>query len=387
LWPPPNSSASVTKGSEAAFSLSLLVLALVFIWTCRSFSPDPIRHWFAQVPLNTPFDLLLLPAAVLAAILLHEAGHLLASLLLGFRILGGSIGPFQIQMIPGDSKISWSWKTAFTGSISAVPRGMHYWRQSMMTVISAGPALTLISGLMAASYRPSSHLSTVLQVYFVQVSALLFVLGLIPNGRHARRYNDARLLLDLLSHSPGADELELKVRLKQLVLSGERPQDYPRELIIRLAAFRGRPDGEALFAQALVQWSIDSGELELADAWDRRSLALAEQCAPPVKNSALASSACFDVIFRQDYESARTKFAQVDCDSLFPSCLAHRARAARLIASGRRHRAPAHILRAQYALPRGNAHYALERTLLDKLHGMALQSDRLQNGKFQSASA
>jgi hypothetical protein len=367
------------------FSCVLLLLALALIWICRLHGPPSIRHLFGQVPFETAADFLLLPAAVLGAVLLHEAGHLVASVALGFQMLGGSIGPLQIQILPGDWKATWSLRAIWTGSISAVPRSMEHWRGAMMTVISAGPLATLGSGLAAAALAPTDHAWAVFQIYFVQVSMLLFVLGLIPNSRQARRQNDARLLLDLLCRNQGAEEMELKVRLKLLVLAGERPQEFPCDLLKRLAAFRGRPESEVLFAQALSQWAMDSDEAELADLWDMRALATAEHCDRQIQNSVLASSGSFDVIFRDDPESARSKFGRVDFDALFPKCFAYRARAAQQIAWGRLHRAPALILRAQYAIPRGITHYALERTLLERLHMKALAGDS-PKAKFTTAS-
>ncbi len=378
---------STAKRRDLAFSLFLLLLAVAFLWLCRTASPQPIRHFFGQAPFENPLDFLLLCAAVLCAMFLHEAGHLLASLLLQFEILGGVIGPLQIQILAEDVKVSWSWTTLFGASISAVPRSLDHWRPAMLAVICAGPAVTLATGIAAATGHPGGHPAAVFQIYFVQVSILLFVLGLIPSPRHARRHNDARLLFDLLRRNAGAEELELKVRLKLLVLNGVRPQDYPVVLLYCLANFRGRPEAEALFAQALSQWAIDAEEIELADAWDRRALALAQQCAAPLRNSALAASACFDVLFRDDPEAARSKFDQVDCDALFPTCFAHRARAARQIARGRPGRAPAHVLRAQYALPRGNTHFELERELLAKLHFLAMEKSSEQIAKFKTASA
>jgi hypothetical protein len=365
-----------TLRHDVLFSLLLLFPAVALLLTFRFLVPDPVRGLFAQVP----FDPASLAGSVLAAMLVHEAGHLLIALGLGFVILGGSLGPLQIQTQTGEWKASWSWKTLFSASISAMPRSMRHWRGAMMAVILAGPGATLIGGFLMATARPS-----VFQVYFVQVSMLFFFLGLIPNGQRARRQNDARLLIDLFCRNEGAEELELRVRLKQQALEGERPQDYPRELLDRLAAFRGRPEGEALFAQALAQWATDSDEIEKADEWDLKAVAAAEACAGPSKNSVLAWSAGFDVIFREDRESARTKFAQVDFDALFPSCVGYRARAARQIALGRLHRAPAYILSAQYALPRGNGHYALERNLLERLHMLALGAG--QNRKVRAASA
>jgi hypothetical protein len=363
---------------DGLFSLLLLLPAVALLWVCRTVGPASFRPLFG----DQPFHPVLLVAAVLAAMLVHEAGHLLASLLLGFRILGGALGPLQIQRQPGECKASWSWKTLFTASISAIPRSMNHWRPALMTVILAGPVATLLGGLLAATRRSSE-----VQAYFVQVSMLLFFLGLIPNGRRARRPNDARLLLDLLCRHSGAEEMELRVRLKQHALAGDRPQDYPRDLLARLSAFRGRPEGEALFANALAQWALDSDHIELAGEWDMKALAPAESCGGPIHTSVLAWSASFDILFRNDRESARTKLSQVDEDALFPSCVAYRTRAARQLAWGRLHRVSAHIIRAQYALPRGNGHYALERSLLERMHMLALTAERAQQTKFKMASA
>ena len=385
IIPLPSPIRFTSRRRDGLFSLFLFILAIVFLWTCRLFGPLSIQQWFAPAPLQEPVDLLLLLAAVLAAMLVHEVGHLLASVLLGFQVLGGTLGPMQIQVLPGTSKFSWSLKTFFTGSVSAVPRSMGHWRAAMMAVAAAGPIATLASAWAAATLHPPDHAWFVLQVVFLQVSALLFFLGLIPNSREARQHNDARILLDLMLRNKGCEELELKVLLKQQVLSGVRPEDYPHELLARLAGFEGRSESRVLFAQALVHWAVDSGEIELADIWDQHAFSLADDCGLRMRNSVLASSACFDVIFRRDLEAARSKFEQVDFHVLFPACFEQRARAANQIALGRLHRAPAYIIRAQYALPRGIAYYTLERSLLAMLHMIVLNGGENRHAKTASA--
>jgi hypothetical protein len=262
---------------------------------------------------------------------------------------------------------------------------MYRWRAAMLIVIAAGPSATLLSAMAAASFGAAGH---VFQTAFVQVSVLLFTLGLIPNGKGARTPNDARLFLDLLLHRPGAEEMELYVSLSQLVLEGVRARDYPEDLLLRLAAWRGRPESQIVFSQALVRWALDSDRISLADEWDSHALKLSELCDGRIRNSALASSGCFDVLFRDDLEAARIKFSRVDDGALFPRCFEHRSRAARQIAMGRLHRAPAQIIRAQYALPGGIAAYALERMLLDRLHMKVLLAPKSADGaNFRTASA
>ncbi len=372
---PPSLDAGPKRRWDGVFAFALLIPAWAFLWICRVYGPGPVRVLFGFVPLEVPSDLVLLLASVMAAVLVHEGGHLIAALMLGFRVLGGSVGPVQMQRLPGVWKISWSMKSFFTGSVSAVPRDMKGWRGAMMAVVAAGPVATLGSGLWAANVEAESHEWRLLQICFVQVSMLLFFVGLIPNGRQARLHNDARIFWDLGRGGRFAEEMELKLLLKQRMLAGERPQDYPRELLVRLAQWRGRPETMVGFAQAIVQWAIDSEEIETADVWDAYALKMADECGGRMQNAAWAASGCFDVIFRDDLESARNKLARVDLGALFPACFEYRARAAQQIALGRLHRAPGNIIRAQYALPLGIEYYSLERDLLARLHMRVLEGD------------
>ncbi len=359
-------------------------MAVVLLNTCRALGPLWFRQWFMPAPFKDSGDLALFFGAVFSALVVHELGHLLAALGFGFHFLGASFGPLQIQTLHGEWKLSVS-KRIFSGSISAIPSSMRHWRGCMLIVIAAGPMFTLVSGLMAVSVGFTNQM---FQVAFVQVSVLLFVLGLIPNARQGRTRNDARLFIDLLLRTPGAEEMELYVMLGQLVVEGVRPQDYSADLVARLGAWRGRPESQFVFAQALVRWGLDSEEIAFADKWDLEALAAAEKCDSRIQNAALASSAFFDVVIRRDVESARIKFERVASNELFPRCLAHRTRAAEQVALGRPHRAPAEIIRAQYALPKGIAACALERRLLEQLHMMVLLNDDAQSGaRFRTASA
>ena len=348
LYPPVSGIPVSNRRHEALFSLLLFVVALILLLVCRSYAPEPVRFWFAAVPFESTLSVLILLAAVISALVLHEGGHLLASLALQFQFLGASFGPLQLQTLHGKWKISFSSKRMLTGSVSAVPINSQHWRTKLLIVVAAGPLATLASAIAAAFFYPRDAF----QIAFVQVSILLFVLGLVPNGARANRRNDARLFLDLLLNKEGAEELDLYILLSQQVIAGARPEDYPAELIHRLAAWGGRVESQVVFAQAMAQWALDSEDAVLADAWDLRALTLAQHCNARTNNTVLAASACFDVLYRDDLERARIKFARVDFDALFPKCLEHRARAAQQFALGRLHRAPAEIIRAQYALPR-----------------------------------
>lgn len=362
-----------SRRSEGLSSVLLIILAIALLGVCQACSPFALQRWFVPLAFQTPVDVLSLLLVTFAAMLLHETGHLVASLILGFKVLGGSLGPLQLQTLHGTWKLSFSRRSFFTGSVSAVPQTPKHWRVATMIVVGAGPLATLASMFLVAGLKPHAHLSTFAQLDFVQVSAILFIIGLIPTAPGSKTHNDARLFLDLALQNQGSQELELNVLLGQQVLAGVRPEDYPEALVARLAAWRGRPESELFFAQALVRWALDSGNVPLADSWDLRALALAEQCNGRLRNTALASSACLDVIFREDSKSACTKFDKVDFATLFPKCFELRARAAHQLAIGHTDGVSPFIIRAQYAIPPGISAYTLERTMLEKLHLKVLQ--------------
>lgn len=355
------------RKSERLFQLLLLLLAVGACLAAGFFGPPPVRDLFR------PVDLPRLVVAILAAVLVHEGGHLLAALALDFHFLGLSLGPFRVQTLHGQWKLSVSLENCFAASISASPSRLSQWRWAMLLVIAAGPVATFIAAL--AGFYALSHLheaDSLLLAAFVQVNAVLALLSMIPNSAEARVRNDARLFVMLASKSPAMQEIEISVALTQLAVEGVPPADYPGPLLLKLASWRGRPEAELTFAQALVRWAMDSDEWALAEKWDARALALSEHCPQRLQNQTLATSGCLDVLSRKDLIAARRKLSRVNAGALFPKHFEHRTRAAQRIALGRAAKGSAEIIRAQYALPRGIAACELERKVLAGLHMVIL---------------
>jgi hypothetical protein len=308
--------------------------------------------------------------AFVAALALHEFGHFAAAVFMHFEILGVSLGPLRITRLHGKSTVQFSAKTLFTGSVSAVPRNLESWRIQMLVVVAAGPAATLVSGIAAAwalHYIPAGGWVHFMLGAAVGLSFLIFVLGFIPNGARAQIRSDAQLFYSLLCKPPEAHEIYSYHLLMRLKISGIRPCDYPDDLIRSLAVPWTRPDMSLLCADAIIQWAIDRGNVETADAWDRHSMELSAHCNHRLQNLALAKSACYDILLRADFETAKRKFAKVDFESIVPSCLQYRVRAAYHATEGNIPAALAAISRAQDSFPRPLPHYKFEELLLNRM--------------------
>jgi Zn-dependent protease len=377
------------RQTDTVFHAVLLVGAIALGALLESIGPPWVQAIFRSVNFDSVGNASAVLVALVAAVVMHEAGHWVMAWICDFEILGGKLGPLRLERLHGMRKISVSFSGLFSCAVSAVPRSEAQWRGRMMLVVAAGPAATLVGAVGAASVVvlsapagwPGTFWSALALFHF-----LLFALGLIPNGESAPIRNDARLFLALQADGPAADELKLYHRLTQLRLGAVRPCDYPASLMSQAARSIGRPEANLLIARTLAEWALDSEDPARADIWDRHALEQSAPCNARLRNSALAASGCFDVLFRDDPAGAREKLQKVDFDALFPRYLAYRARAAWLLANNRLAEVPAQVIRAQYALPHGLPYYDFERMLLSRLHlkALGMPEDRLS---FASAAS
>ena len=363
------------RQTDMVLHTALLFLAVTLGALLQAAGPPWVRAIFEKVNFAGAGSASAVLLALAAAVVMHEAGHFFMAWACDFKILGGKLGPLRLERLHGMQKISISWRGLFSCSVAAVPRSCVHWRGRMMLVVAAGPAATLAGFVLAARVATSSDLGSWTGAFWSALTLFhffLFVLGLIPNSESARIRNDARLFLALQRGGPAARELNLYHRLTQLRLAASRPYDYPASLLSEAALSPGRPEANLLVARTHSEWALDSDDVAAADVWDQRALEQAERCEGRLRNSALAASGCFEILFRSDAAAARDKLQKVDFDTLFPKYFAHRAKAAWLLVNGRLAEVPAQVLRAQYALPLGLPYYDFERMLLGKLHLKAL---------------
>lgn len=387
--PLPPTPAQFESGESASkSSWKLLVLALILGAGAKLCGPYWLQLIFEASKPSSVAGVAAFLAAFALAIVLHEAGHFLAALSLHFEILGVSLGPLRATRFHDrwTMQLSANW---FAGSVSAIPREDHSWRQRMLVVVAAGPTATFLTGLISGIILFNCQLPPWAQNLLgtlTQLSLLLFVLGLIPNGTKSQARNDMRLFCSLLHDTPEAEEILAYALVTQLVVAGVRPNEYPERLIRRLAKYRRRPDMSLLFAYTIVLWAIDRGDIESADAWDARALEISALCDLRFQNLSLARSGFFDVLFRSDLGTAVSKFAHVNFQILSPRYFMHRAKAAYFLTVGCIDEALAEISRASFSFPNRLPYYQFERSLLRELHKKAIEIAELRTRGLLSYS-
>lgn len=262
-------------------------------------------------------DLLLVVFALLVVgwlqVLLHEAGHALAGLAVGLRLLAVGVGPLRAERGATGWRIHWAGSIRGIGGFALLlPRDESQGRWQAAVYLLGGPLANLFAaGLAWAALRAGLADAMpwlALAWITVAIGLVLGLANLVPMLAGGWS-SDGRQLLKLWQGSEEARLSATLARIGGLAMLGVRPRDWPPTLSLefrlddapqgvgdalarcqlvhaidthafddpiaaaaaaRLAGgFWQGPDGLRQFnALLLARWVLDtSGDVELADAW------------------------------------------------------------------------------------------------------------------------
>lgn len=104
------------------------------------------------------YKLLLLPIAFLVIFMvlaIHELGHTLAGILVGFEFRMITVGPFMLRKEPSETnpnQIRFRWNTrlnAMGGLALCLPKTEHHLRSNFIKFVAGGPLASLLLALLA----------------------------------------------------------------------------------------------------------------------------------------------------------------------------------------------------------------------------------------------
>jgi hypothetical protein len=324
--------------------LGLGVLAGVL----RSMGHNELTNFLSSISSFRPFGLLLTIGGVAFTLIFQVLGQILASTVTGWKTTAVALGPLRLTRSGKRWRIGMA-KTFWHSSVTSVPRDARSpgWR---LSVILAAAPLSLLAAA-AISLLAYMHLSgsASLRNYFAAATLFGFAAGLlslVPNARSARVWNGARFCLALLTADP-----ELQQRVTTIRLSGlsqrARPRDFPLDLISAAAEPATDSLGAVVRASVIGSWCLDRKDFASAGAWYDRLAELAQYCVPAVKNAALASSACFDLAWKENPQDATRKLDDVKPELLATTVPRLCTQALVHILNGERSRAEAKIALAE----------------------------------------
>src|SRR5262245_17719456 len=207
--------------------------------------------------------LLQLPVLLLATAV-HELGHVLAGLAVGFGLAGVRVGPVRATRTPAGWRPRISWDALGSGEVLVDPVRPDHLRRRHAAMVAGGPSAQLVLLAVVASAAVGAGRAA------LWLSAAVIAAGALSNlvpvrvGRRGR-WTDGRWLLAWLAQPERAAQRGGLGALQYARVAGSRPCDWDR-CWVELAAGPPTPADRVQVAGSLLAyfWALDRGELERA---------------------------------------------------------------------------------------------------------------------------
>ena len=244
-----------------------------------------------------------LAIAVTFSTAMHEAGHAVAAICAGFRLLMFGVWPIMFVRTGTSWRLCWigARRAGFIVADPIVPTNLP---RRLAILVAAGPAASFATGLAAVflqSIRPMSGFTAQLNL-IAFFSLLAAILNLLPSSSRLVVTDGQRLRM-LAKADSVADRYCCLLLLMSASRSGVRPRDLNGSLIDRLPGpLDGSPD--SWLAQLFrYNWLIDNARLDEAD--DTLMWLLREPLPPPLKQNLQLQASWFEARFRGSLAAAR----------------------------------------------------------------------------------
>lgn len=310
----PGSRSAHLVGQVVGFLLGLGI-AFPALWVLAN-SERLFPGWTSTRFLSAGFAIFLV---MFAAIVIHESGHLLVGLCVGFRFNGMHIGPmqidrpFRISRYRGAGSAHW-----LSGAVNLLPKKTDRLSLRALLMVFAGPAANLLSAYVVFLLPYSRGFAS---NFFIFFSALTGVVSLIPSRGLVTHSDGGRILMLLQSRERGERWLAM-LKLVAKVAEGVPFESLSPDFLAKAIAIRDNsPD------------TVTAHLLAYAAAWwqrkDAETAQLLETCleysgyvAPLVREMLISNAAVFQARRRKRADLAEQWLALLPKTTLTPGLYA-----------------------------------------------------------------
>ena len=275
------------------YAVCVGVVFLALLKNSRVALPRLTSVFFLQLAIATTFSTAM-----------HEAGHALAAVCAGFRLRMFGVWPVRLVRSGNAWRVRWIGGRR-AGFISVDPVIPNRLPTRLAIVVAAGPAASFATGLAAAYFPATRHLS---DWFAAQLNLIAFVslssaiLNLLP-GISRFAVTDGQRLRMLSKGGAASERYCLLLLLGSASFSGVRPRDWNADLVKLLPGpLDGSPD--SWMAQLLrYNWLIDRGQV--AEAGAVLQSILNDNLPPQLKETLQLQASWFQARFRANLPEAR----------------------------------------------------------------------------------
>jgi len=308
---PSSAGEELTREQGILFVVAVVTAAVLTLALVRYPLSLQVGGWIEQafertLSLSEPFTPLFVLLMAFVAVAVHEAGHFLAGLVVGFRLHSMRVGPVSLVRESGKWRVT-ARRNMMDGltamEIVRLPR-LH---QRMFTYVAAGPAssigVALVALVVLAAAKPGPSWLGLTLASLAFFSLVIAVTNLWPHTTRGMLNDGARLRLLMRAPKRTRRWFAINALLMQAG-EGLRPRQWNRRWL-RCASELQDNSADALSANwlAFVAWSDENNQARAATHLER-CLELIGLAAPDVRELLILEAAIFTAWFRCDARRA-----------------------------------------------------------------------------------
>jgi hypothetical protein len=280
-----------------------------------------------------------LPFLLFAVIVVHEIGHLICGLNVGFLLASVHFGPFRISP-PFRVSFKFEPKTGASGLVRMIPGSSKNLRSRAMVFILGGPVANLLSGAIILFLELFLELGGTLSECFAVLSIVIGLGNLIP-FQQLGLISDGKRMLMLLKNAGQGERWLAILQLAAELRSGIEPENLSPDFMAKAIAVKDEsPDTAAAYAFAYAA-ALSKDALDQAAQLLETCLKYSQFSAPVMQEALKCDAAIFQARKRKRVDLAEQWLSEIPEKTLLP---------------GQRLRVESAILEAQ-----GNIEGALEK--------------------------
>jgi hypothetical protein len=297
---PPQTKDGLSAG-EYFLASSLVILTLVGLPKLRvAIESTPPWWWVMLIPVG----------AALAAAVAHEAGHLFAGLLSGFRLTQARLGPFRLGR-HANCREPYCGDVLTLGAMALEPRASVQddagLRRRLSILLLGGPLLSFAwAGALELSItlaQPGFLAAFAMHVGAV-FSALCAVAALLPDVNRYGNFSDGARLLMVLKNDGKAERWLSNIHCQMALNQGRHPRDWDEVSVGRAAALND-DSRDAFVARWLAYlWAAERQDITCATKYLEGALEVLAYSTPKLRDHLFLEAAVFQAWFRDNPSKA-----------------------------------------------------------------------------------
>ena len=258
--------------------------------------------------------LLVVPAlAAVSAWLIHQLGHILTALMLGFRVAPtDGARNYDAQRLHACDPLR-------VGVVALETRKMHHLRRRLTLVFLSGPLAGLFFALLLEFCRDWSHTGTLVQMRVHTVMAfnvLASLASLLPDTGHRTNFSDGARLVMLLKNDSRAARLFAILEMQRVLKDGVHPREWDSAWVERATADNDKSRDAVMALWLAYLWASERQDITSASRYLEDALALPDACPRRLLDRLYLEAAVFQAWFRDNPAHAHSWAALIHSGNL-----------------------------------------------------------------------